>query len=191
MFDEIPSPSRLNECTHGLGVHEWGAHVWIAVQTHPRKEQVAFDNLSRQSFLAYCPFVLQTRRRGRQLSTARSPLFLNYVFVAVDFATQRWRPLLSTVGVRAVVRMGDRPSTVPTPFIEALRASEIDGALAAPFAPLQCGQQVRMEAGALQGLIGTIIEMDARARIVVLMDLLNQQVRVQVDRAQVAAVPVA
>jgi transcriptional antiterminator RfaH len=179
MSDEMHSPSTF----------ELGARVWVAVQTHVRKEQCAIDNLNRQLFPAYCPQVVRTRRRGQLVRTERGPLFPSYVFVAVDFGTQRWRPLLSTVGVRAVVRMGDRPSTVPTPFIDALRAREIDGALAAHLEPLRCGQQVRMESGALQGLIGTIIEMDARARIVVLMELLNQQVRVQVDRAQVAAVP--
>ena len=46
-----------------------------------------------------------------------------------------------------------------------------------------------METGALQGLIGTIVEMDARARIFVLMDFLSQKTRVQVDRAQVSALP--
>ena len=66
---------------------------------------------------------------------------------------------------------------------------EIDGAIAVHYEQLRQGQKVRLESGALQGLIGTIIEMDERARSVVLMDLLNQQVRVKVDRAQVAALP--
>jgi transcriptional antiterminator RfaH len=181
MLDELPSPGGFDS----------GAHVWVAVQTHARKEQVALDNLCRQSFLAYCPLVLRTRRRGCQVSTVCGPLFPGYLFVAVDFGTQLWRPLLSTVGVRTVVRMGNRPGIVPTLFIDAMRSREVDGVIGIGHERLRCGQQVRMEAGALQGLIGTIIEMDARARIVVLMDLLNQQVRVQVDRAQVAAVPVA
>ena len=179
MFDEMPSLSRFN----------LDAQIWVAVQTHSRKEQVAIDNLSRQSFQAYCPFILRTRRRGRQVSTTLAPLFPSYVFVAVDFETQRWRPLLSTVGVRTVVRMGNRPGIVPTLFIDALRSREIDGSLGVDQERLRCGQKVRMQSGALQGLIGTIVEMDARARIVVLMDLLNQQVRVKVDRGQVAGVP--
>ena len=133
--------------------------------------------------------VVRTRRRGQQIRTERAPLFPSYVFVAVDFETQRWRPILATFGVRTVVRTGDRPGTVPTPFIDALRGREIDGAIAVHHEQLRQGQKVRLETGALQGLIGTIIEMDERARIVVLMDLLNQQVRVKVDRAQVAALP--
>jgi transcriptional antiterminator RfaH len=163
--------------------------AWIAVQTHPHKEQVARENLHRQMFATYCPLVMSTQRRGRQVSAIRRPLFPSYVFVAVDFASQRWRPILSTLGVRSVVRIGDRPSTVPTPLIEALRSREVDGAIAAHREQLRCGQQVRLAAGALQGLVGTIIEMHEKERIVVLMQLLNQQVRVQVDRAQVAALP--
>ena len=179
MSDELRSPS----------MHELGTRAWVAVQTHAGKEQVAIDNLSRQLFPAYCPRVLRTRRHGQLVRTERAPLFPGYVFVAVDFETQRWRPLLSTVGVRAVVRMGNRPSTLPASFIDALRAREIGGVLAVDHEPLLCGQQVRLQAGAFQGLIGTIIELDSRARIVVLMDLLNQQIRVNVDRAQVAAIP--
>lgn len=180
----LRSPSRPE-----LDVPELGARVWVAVLTHPRKEPVALENLSRQSFQTYCPLVIRTRLRGQQIRTERAPLFPSYVFVAVDFETQRWRPILSTFGVRTVVRTGDRPGTVPTPFIDALRGREIDGAIAVHHEQLRQGQKVRLETGALQGLIGTIIEMDERARIVVLMDLLNQQVRVKVDRAQVAALP--
>ena len=163
------------------------ARAWIAVQTHVRKEQVALDNLHRQDFSTYCPRVLRTVRRGRSASSVCGPMFPSYIFVQIDFEAQRWRPILSTLGVRSVVRIGDRPGTVPAGFVEALRSREIDGSVAIQREPLHCGQRVRVEGGALQGLIGTIIEMDEKERIVVLMELLNQQVRVKVDRAQVAA----
>lgn len=164
--------------------------VWLAVQTHIRKEKVAIVNLHRQEFVTYCPYVIKTqRRKGRPDCAARVPLFPSYVFVALDLDGQRWRPLLSTFGVRAVVRVGERPGIVPAGFIDALQARETDGVVTAWRDPLHCGQQVQLRSGALEGLVGTIVEMDEKDRIVVLMQMLNQHVRVKVDRRQLAALP--
>ena len=55
------------------------------------------------------------------------PLFPGYVFVAVDPAQHRWRPILSTIGIRTLVRFGDRLGVLPPRFVESLRSYETDG----------------------------------------------------------------
>jgi transcriptional antiterminator RfaH len=98
-----------------------------------------------------------------------------------------WRPILSTFGVRAVIRFGERPAFVDDGFIEGLRAREVDGVIAKPATPYRVGQEIRLRGGPFDGLIARIIEMKDKDRLVVLMNLLNQDVRLKVSSAKVRA----
>lgn len=162
--------------------------AWVVVNTHPHKERFALENLARQNFPAYCPMLRTRVRHARIVRQALRPMFPGYVFAAVDSDMHKWKPLLSTFGVRSVVRSGDRLSFLPDGFVDALRAREIDGAIARPATPFQVGQPVRLMAGSFEGLLATIVEMDDRGRLVVLMDLLNGSVRASVHSTAVSDV---
>ena len=69
-----------------------------------------------------------------------------------------------------------------------LKSREVDGAIARPDSAYTLGQEIRISGGPFDGLIGTIIEMDERQRLTVLMDLLNGRVKVSVDARVSAAV---
>lgn len=159
---------------------------WAVINTHPHKERLALDNLKRQAFETYCPMLRATVRHARRTSVVLRPMFPGYVFAAMNPDHQRWRPLLSTFGVRTVVRNGDSLSLMPEAFIEAMRSREVDGAIARPSSPYHVGQEVRLVAGPFDGLVAKIIAMDDRERLVVLMDLLNRPVKVKVTANQVA-----
>lgn len=161
---------------------------WVVVNTHPHKERFALDNLARQAFSAYCPMLRTRIRHARVTRQALRPMFPGYVFAAVNTDVQRWKPLLSTFGVRSVVRNGDRLSFLPPGFVEALKAREVDGAIARPSTPLQVGQTVRLTREPFDGLVATIAAMDDRQRVVVLLDMLNRPVRVSVDISVVSDV---
>lgn len=153
---------------------------WIVVSCHAHKESVALDNLRRQGFTSYCPMLRRQVRHARRTYSSVRPLFPSYVFVAMDFDRRSWRPLLSTRGVRSVVSCGETPSTLKSAFIESLRAREVDGAILRPSAPYSVGQRVRLNKAAFDGLVATIIDIDEKDRIVVLLDLLSRPVRVNV-----------
>ena len=162
---------------------------WIVVNCQPHKESVALEHLSRQAFTCYCPMIRRQVRHARRTYYSVRPLFPNYVFVALDFGRQSWRSLLSTRGVRSVVSCGEAPSTLRSEIIEQLRAREIDGAITRPTAPFRIGQRVGIVRGALDGLVATIVDLDEKDRIVVLLDLLNRPVRVSVKSESLAEVP--
>lgn len=162
--------------------------VWAVVNTQPHRERIALDNLLRQEFHAYCPLIRKRVTHARRSQDVLRPLFPSYLFVQIDPEVRRWRPILSTIGVRALVRCGERPGTVTDGFVDSLKAREIEGAIIRPASPYKIGQQVRVAVGAFDGLVATIIEMDERDRLVVLMDILNQSVKVKLSTRQVAAV---
>jgi transcriptional antiterminator RfaH len=160
---------------------------WAVINTHPHKERFAIENLVRQDFEAYCPMLRRTVRHARRTDTVLRPMFPGYVFAAIDIDRQRWRPLLSTFGVRTIVRNGDTPSLMPQSFVDALRAREIEGAITRPTSPYQVDQDIKIVAGPFEGIVAKIIALDDHDRLVVLMNLLNRPVKVKVDGQQVSA----
>ena len=162
------------------------ARGWAVVNTHPHREHIALQHLERQDYFAYCPLVRRRRSHARRVSDVLRPMFPGYVFVKLSENMQIWRPLGSTIGVRSVVRCGDKMSLLDDAFVKSLKAREIDGAICRPETPYQVGQQVKMSGGAFDGLVATIIDMHERDRLTVLMDLLNRPVKVKVEETQVA-----
>lgn len=160
-----------------------GAHAgWFVVQTHPHREALAIENLKRQDFTVYCPLVRRRVRHARRAYDARRPLFPGYVFVADDAAAQRWRPILSTLGVRSLVRVGDRPGTLDGAFISALKAREVDGVIGLPDQDLKPGQRVVVQGGPMDGVIGTILETRESQRHLILLEFMNAPVKAQVEQ---------
>ncbi len=158
---------------------------WAAINTHPHREHIVIDNLIRQNFEAYCPRELKRVRHARRVQDVLRPLFPGYVFAQVESELTAWRPIVSTYGVRALVRVGDRPAFVDGSFIDGLRAREVDGVIAKPATPYELGQEVRLSGGPFDGVIGRIIEMNDKDRLVLLTSLLQQDVRLRVASASV------
>ncbi len=52
----------------------------------------------------------------------------------------------------------------------------------------QVGQEVRMTGGALDGLVGTIIELHERERLTVLIQMLGGAVKIRLHEAQLSPV---
>lgn len=161
------------------------ATLWSVVSTHPHREQFALENLERQGFQSYCPVVRKQVRHARRTSQVLRPLFPGYLFV--QLAATGWRPIPSTYGVRSLLKVGDRPALIDPAFVTGLRSREVDGVIRRPETEFTVGQQVQFAGGSFDGLIATIIEMDEKDRLVVLLDLLKRPVKVKVDSTRVIA----
>lgn len=160
------------------------AMTWIVVNTHAHKEELALDNLRRQGFVTYCPRIARRQlRRGRGVDVAR-PMFPGYVFVRVSRSHQHWRPILSTYGVRRLMRCGNSLSVLDDEFVQALRSREVGGVIARPAHPLEVGQQIQLVAGPFDGLIATILSVDDKDRLTLLLDMLGGPIRLRVGSVQ-------
>lgn len=159
---------------------------WAVVNTHSHRERIALENLRLQDFHTYCPLIKRRHRHGRRVSDVLRPLFPGYLFVQVNSIAQVWRPIVSTIGVRTLVRCGDRLSLLEDAFVRGLKAREMDGVIARPATSYKVGQTVRLAGGAFDGFIATIIEMDDKDRLIVLMDLLSRPVKARVSVEQLS-----
>jgi transcriptional antiterminator RfaH len=162
---------------------------WYAVYTRPHAEARALEHLQRQGYLAYLPRYRTRVSHARRRLTVQRPLFPRYLFAGVDRASIRWRPILSTVGVADVVRAGDEPAAVPPEIVTVIRRQEEAGffdRIGSPEA-LPIGQRVRVTAGALEDMVGKLVELRDNDRVVVLLELLGRAVRAQLHAEAVEA----
>jgi len=162
---------------------------WVVVNTHPHREALALSNLERQEFTTYLPQIrkrIQVARRPREVLR---PLFPGYIFVAVDPSPTQWRPLLSTYGVRRVLRCGDQLSLLDARFIGALRTRELDGAIERPPSPYQLGQSICIKEGPFEGLVAKIIGLEDKDRVAVLLELLSKPARATFDVRSISPAP--
>jgi transcriptional antiterminator RfaH len=162
---------------------------WYVVQTRPHSEARAACHLLRQGYGVYLPRYLKRRKHARRVDTVIAPYFPRYLFVAVDFETQGWRAIDSTVGVINLVRHGDAPAPVPLAIVEALRKQEDEGGFirVAPRPRFARGDKVQVVDGAFSTCEGLFENMTDNERVVILLDLLGRKVRVMLDSESIAA----
>lgn len=155
--------------------------AWFAVYTRPRAEAMAQEHLRHQGYEVYLPRHVKRRRHARRTDFVLAPLFPRYLFVAFDRLHQRWRPILSTVGVCDLVRQGERPAEIPAELVEELRLRERHGAFDHPaqIRGLRRGDPVRVAAGPFAELAGRFHGMATAERVFVLLEMLGRSVKVQ------------
>ena len=154
------------------------AAIWVVAATRQHRESFALENLARQGFTAYCPMIKKHIRHARRAFDAPRPLFPGYVFVEYEAGLHCSRALLGTYGVRSVICHGEIPARLPEGFVEALKAREAGGVISMPGAPFEPGQEVAVQGGPFDGLIGRIAGIGEHDRVLVLLDLLNRQAKV-------------
>lgn len=161
---------------------------WLVVNARPNQERIACEHLKRQDFDPYCPMIGKLVRHARKSEIKARPLFPGYLFVRLDPDHRRWRAILSTVGVRQLVRFGDTPGRLDDSFIEGLRKCEREGLIVPPVQRYSVGQAVEINSPAFEGVIGKILAIDEASRITVLIDMMRRSVKLQVMAENVVPV---
>jgi transcriptional antiterminator RfaH len=155
---------------------------WHVVQTRPRSENKAALHLQRQGFEVYLPRYLKRRSHARKVDFVPAPLFPQYVFVAVDLQTQRWRAVNSTVGVTRLICHGQLPVEVRSCVVDSLRhRHDAQGFVRQHRHVLTPGQKIRVRDGAFSDFLGSFESMNDGERVAVLLDLLGRKVRVMLS----------
>ena len=158
---------------------------WYLVHTRPNSERKAEINLAAQEFKTFLPQMEKTVRHARRLTTVRRPLFARYLFVSLDIGRDRWTSINSTAGVSRLVAQEGGPIAVPFGIVETLLAHS-DGSLTRLDYSLAQGQRVRILSGPLADFTATIIRLDARRRVDLLLEIMGGAVSVSVDRRALA-----
>ena len=159
---------------------------WACAQLEPQRTALALHCLGLNGFEVYCPRLREQRRSfGRKI--VRTPLlFPNYVFVLV---ISGWWEARWSAGVRRLVMDGEHPARVPDAVISEIKSRQCNGLVELPkprgFAP---GMRVKVLQGPLREQIGLLAALRPHERVLVLLQLLGGQQRVELARNAIEAI---
>jgi transcription antitermination factor NusG len=153
---------------------------WAVAVTEPLGEAKAAFHAHSSGFQVYLPKFLSQKNRV-------VPLFPRYLFVR---AGDRWRQLLSTIGIQSVVLAAKGPALIDDEIIAEIRnRCDKDGVFIPPPRPrmFRRGQVVRVNVGPMIGLSGIVHRMRGKDRVEILLSLLGRRTTVHVYEGDLRA----
>ena len=141
---------------------------WYLIQTKPKQEKLASQNLISQNFEIYYP---KTQIKNKVVA-----LFPRYIFIHLDDKNQNWSPIRSTKGVANFVRFGVKFAKVPTAIIDSIKRQE-DSTIEKliDLSKFHKGDAIQIQEGALKGQNAIFSHYDGQMRAIVLLKILHQE----------------
>jgi len=164
---------------------------WFALQVKVRGEHLCAAILRNKGYEGFLPTHTVARdEKGSHLHRTPQPLFPGYVFCRLSPNARG--PVLTTPGVIRVVGYGGVPSPISNEEIDSIQCMLACSRAVYPYPYLRLGERVRITAGPLAGVEGTLLRLKNVDRLVVSVDVLRRSVAVELDVAWVvSACPVS
>ncbi len=153
---------------------------WFALRVKPNHEKRVSELINYQGLEEFLPLYRVRRRWRQRLQNVDMPLFPGYVFSR--FNRQDWTRIVDTPGVIDAVRFGTTLASVDQDEIQALQLVQQSKTATQPSPYLRAGQSIRVTAGPLAGVNGTLMEIKGVARLVLSVTILQRSVLVEIDR---------
>lgn len=158
---------------------------WYAIQAKSHNEARVLDHLTQKEIPAFLPLIEVVRRYRNRCLARLEPLFPCYLFVQlerIDCNPVTWNAVRWTPGVKSILGSGEVPLPVPDPVIGAIRERITQLGFVRPGLRFSPHDRVVIRRGPLAGLEAVFERpLSGLTRVHVLMELLGQQRRVQVD----------
>jgi transcription antitermination factor NusG len=139
--------------------------------------------LREKNIEAFLPTITRWSRWKDRKKRVDWPLFPGYCFVRI--APQEALPVLKCTGVVEIISNQGVLAAVPYGEVEAIRTLVTSELLYDPCPLIDVGTVVEVVRGPLRGVTGRLMRKDARARLVLAVNLIGLAVSVQVDAADV------
>ncbi len=158
---------------------------WYAVQAKSHSEARALHHLTQKIIPAFLPLIEVIRRYRARRVARLEPLFPGYLFVqleGMDCNPGPWNAVRWTPGVKSILGAEGSPMPVPDAVIDAIKTRVKELGFVRPGPPFEPNTRVLIRRGPLAGFEAVFERLlSSSGRVLVLMDLLGQQRRVQVD----------
>jgi transcriptional antiterminator RfaH len=160
---------------------------WYVVHTHPKQENRTSANLMAWGVETLTP-ELQVKKynqfTGRSTQVIK-PLFPGYIFTRFKF-NELYHRIRFTRGVHSLVCFNNQPIQIDDEIIDLIRYRIGDDGFVQEFEQLRAGDEVVINDGRFQNFCGVFErEMPDSDRVRILLNTLNFQAHIVVDRALV------
>jgi transcriptional antiterminator RfaH len=167
----------------------WQQINWYAIQTKPSREDEAAANIIRLGLEVFLPKMKRKKYAWGRCKAVIKPLFPGYIFARFSPS-----PYLHSVryarGATRVVSAGDTPVPLDKEIISMIQSRVgKDGFVSIGQDSLKSGDQVFINDGPLQGLVGIFEqEISDGERAVLLLRAVEYQARIFVEKWRLTAV---
>jgi transcriptional antiterminator RfaH len=148
---------------------------WYLIHCKPREDERAREHLERQEYRCYLPTFAAERVRGGRKAVVQEPLFPRYLFIHLDEVKDNWYPIRSTRGVSNIVCCNGQPIPVRDQVIDGIRNRLAACADREPY--LKPGERVEIAEGPFARLEAIFLASDGDERVVLLLNILQQDQR--------------
>jgi transcription antitermination factor NusG len=156
---------------------------WVAIHVRVNHERAVAKQLALGEYESFAPTYLPTTPGKRQQS--EKPLFPGYLFCRYK-TTYQFR-IIDVPWVIRIVGVGSTPCSIPEHEIGAIKRV-VDSRLSMePWPTSRIGERVRVCAGPLAGLEGTLIAVKSGTRLLVGVTLLQRYLAVEVGHLDVVS----
>jgi transcription antitermination factor NusG len=153
--------------------------AWWAIYTRHQHEKTLAEMLSLKGLEVFLPLYESTRRWKDRKKVLSLPLFPCYLFVRGEL--DRKLQILTTPGVHMILHRGPEVAIIPDREIEAIQRAANGRSIVEPHPYLQCGMQVQVARGPLEGVRGILVRKKNLFRLVLSVEMLAKSVAVEVD----------
>jgi|SRR5882672_3312889 len=160
---------------------------WYAAYTWANHEKRVADQFVERRVEHFLPTFESIRHWKDRRMRIQQPLFSGYIFVRL--ALQDRLRVLQVPSVVRLVSFNGRPAVLSDQEVDILRKSLIPELRALPHPYLKVGRRVRIVKGPLYGAEGVVVRKKNGFRFVLLMDLIMRAASVDVDAADIQAIP--
>ena len=153
---------------------------WFAIQTRPRHEKRAAEELRQRGIATFLPLLSEVHSWSDRRKVVQVPLFSCYAFVSIDPVASNRVAVLQVPGVLGFVGSNNHLSPVTYSEIQSIRAV-LSGAEITPYPFLRVGQRARILDGALAGVEGILVARDRERGLVLSVNAIERSVYVRIE----------
>ena len=159
---------------------------WYAVYVKSRYEKKTSSLLEERHIETYLPLVGRLKQWSDRRKLVEEPLFKSYLFVRTNL--KNYYEILNTPGVVRFVCFEGKPVPVPDNQLLAVKSyvGEYDGIdYTAQLPELHEGQIVEIARGQMKGLVGRLVEIWGKQRLIINIEAVGQSLPISVSRSQI------
>jgi transcription antitermination factor NusG len=154
---------------------------YYALQVKHRFERPVEQGLRLRGLFPFLPMYITRNKWSDRVAEIQTPLFPGYVFCPMDIANRL--PVVSTPGVISILGAGKHPLPIDPCEMAAVQMLAAQGLDVQP-CWARPGQRVRVNAGPLRGVEGTVVQARGRSRLVVSISVLNRSISAVINTDQ-------
>jgi transcription antitermination factor NusG len=153
---------------------------WFAVRTRSKAEKVVHKQLLAKDIEAYLPLLQLVRRYQRKVKTVQLPLIPGYIFVRI--AKAQYVATVETEHVAGFVKFGNIITAVPQKELDLLRRiTGFPQEVEVVSLDYVVGEEVEIATGNLAGMIGKLVEVKQKNRVLIEIRSVNLGLLLEID----------